>query len=239
MGFWHLESQSQSQKKNTIDPENIIINYGADSVRLFILSDSPPEKDVQWSEQGIMASYKFIQKLWNLHSNILQEINKDHPKDESIELTKFTNKFIKKMSENLENFSYNVIVANLHEMYSFLIKEINKNYKKKTILENYKKILIAINPIIPHLSTECLETIGEINELSWPSYDEKLLEENSIPIVIQINGKKRGLVNTKQNLTEQELIKLIEKDKNITKYLDGSTIKKKIYIKNKLMNIIV
>jgi leucyl-tRNA synthetase len=232
------ESMSKS-KKNTIDPENIIINYGADSVRLFILSDSPPEKDVQWSEQGIMASYKFIQKLWNLHSNILQEINKDHPKDESIELTKFTNKFIKKISENLENFSYNIIVANLHEMYSFLIKEINKNYKKKTILENYKKILIAINPIIPHLSNECLETIGEINELSWPSYDEKLLEENSILIVIQINGKKRGLINTKQNLTEQELIKLIEKDKNITKYLDGNTIKKKIYIKNKLMNIII
>ena len=138
-------------KKNTIDPENIINNYGADSVRLFILSDSPPEKDVQWSEEGIAASYKFIQKLWNLNSKILEEIEKDHPKDNSLELTKFTNKFIKKITHNLEFFSYNIIIANLHEMYSFLIKEINKGFKKETISENYKKILITINPIIPHL----------------------------------------------------------------------------------------
>ncbi|MDB0054438.1 leucine--tRNA ligase, partial [Candidatus Pelagibacter sp.] len=183
------ESMSKS-KKNTIDPEKIINNYGADSVRLFILSDSPPEKDVQWSEEGIVASYKFIQKLWNLHSQVLEEIKKDHPNDNSLELTKFTNKFIKKITHNLESFSYNIIIANLHEMYSFLIKETNKGFKKKTILENYKKILITINPIIPHLSNECLKNIGENNEIKWPSYDEKQLAENSNLIVIQINGKK-------------------------------------------------
>jgi len=156
------ESMSKS-KKNTIDPENIINNYGADSVRLFILSDSPPEKDVQWSEEGIAASYKFIQKLWNLHSKVLEEVEKNHPEDNNLDLTKFTNKFIMKITHNLENFSYNIIVANLHEMYSFLIKELNKGFKKKTILENYKKILITINPIIPHLSTECLKIIDENN----------------------------------------------------------------------------
>ena len=127
------ESMSKS-KKNTIDPENIINNYGADSVRLFILSDSPPEKDVQWSEEGIAASHKFIQKLWTLHSKILEEIDKNHPKDASEEFTKFTNKFIKKISNNLESFNYNIIIANLHEMYSFLIKEIINGYEKKTIL---------------------------------------------------------------------------------------------------------
>jgi leucyl-tRNA synthetase len=107
------ESMSKS-KKNTIDPENIINNYGADSVRLFILSDSPPEKDVQWSEEGIIASFKFIQKLWSLNEKVLGEINKDHAKDNSDELTKFTNKFIKKISNNLENFNYNIMIANLH-----------------------------------------------------------------------------------------------------------------------------
>ncbi len=84
-------------KKNTIDPEKIIKNYGADSARLFILSDSPPEKDVQWSEEGIIASFKFIQKLWTLNEKILDEINKDHTSDNSSEFTKFTNKFIKKL----------------------------------------------------------------------------------------------------------------------------------------------
>ena len=232
------ESMSKS-KKNTVDPENIINNYGADAVRLFILSDSPPEKDVQWSEQGIMASYKFIQKLWNLHSNILKEISKDHTKDESLDLIKFTNKFIKKITYNLENFNYNIIIANLHELHSFLIKEINKAYRKKTILENYQKILIAINPIIPHFSSECFELIGKIYEMAWPDYDDKQLEESSSLIVIQINGKKRGLINTKPNLTEEEIMKLIKEDEKLTKYLIGNNIKKKIYIENKLINIII
>ncbi|MDB9930999.1 leucine--tRNA ligase, partial [Candidatus Pelagibacter sp.] len=116
------ESMSKS-KKNTIDPENIIKNYGADSVRLFILSDSPPEKDVQWSDQGMMASFKFVQKLWTLNSKILDKIKDNDQHDESKNLTKFTNQLINKVTQNLEKFHYNVIVANLYEMYNFLIKE--------------------------------------------------------------------------------------------------------------------
>jgi leucyl-tRNA synthetase len=233
------ESMSKS-KKNTIDPENIINNYGADSVRLFILSDSPPEKDVQWSEEGIIASFKFIQKLWSLNEKVLGEINKDHAKDNSDELTKFTNKFIKKISNNLENFNYNIIIANLHEMHSYLSKEVIKGYQKKTILVNYKKILITMMPILPHLSNECIESIKtENDELYWPIYDEKQIKENSINIVIQINGKKRGLINTKLDLEEVDLFKLVKKDQNIYKYISDKEIKKKIYIKNKLMNIII
>ena len=90
-----IESMSKS-KKNTIDPEKIIDSYGADSVRLFILSDSPPEKDVQWSEVGIISSFKFLQKLWSLHLKILGEIKKEHKKDSGKNLLKFTHKFIKK-----------------------------------------------------------------------------------------------------------------------------------------------
>ena len=232
------ESMSKS-KKNTIDPENIINSYGADSVRLFILSDSPPEKDVQWSEEGIAASHKFVQKLWTLHLKIMEEVEKDHPKDENEEFTKFTNKFIKKISHNLESFSYNIIVANLHEMHSFLVKELNKCYQRKTILENYKKILITMNPILPHLSNECLEIIKENNEVIWPKYDEKQLEESSCLIVVQINGKKRGLINTNLNVTEKEIMELIYEDEKISKYLLDCNIKKQIYIKNKLINIIV
>ena len=233
------ESMSKS-KKNTIDPEKIIKNYGADSARLFILSDSPPEKDVQWSEEGIIASFKFIQKLWTLNEKILDEINKDHTSDNSSEFTKFTNKFIKKISNNLENFHYNIIVANLHEMHSFLTKEILKGYKKKTILQNYKKILITMMPILPHLSNECFESIkNEDEKINWPEYDEKQIIEESSTIVIQINGKKRGLINVKLDLVEEDLMNLINKDKKISKYLIDKEIKKKIYIKNKLINIII
>ncbi len=231
------ESMSKS-KKNTIDPENIIKNYGADAARLFILSDSPPEKDVQWSEEGIISSYKFIQKLWNLNSKILDEISKNHAQDHNEELKKETNKFLKKITENLENFSYNKIIANLYEIYSFLVKKIEKNYKKQTLIENYEKILLAIMPIIPHFSSECLEMI-KTDAFKWPTYDIALLEDENIIIVVQINGKKRGLIETKRNVSEEEIIDKLMSDINISKYVGDKNIKKKIFIKDKLINLII
>ncbi len=231
------ESMSKS-KKNTIDPENIISSYGADAARLFILSDSPPEKDVQWSEEGIISSFKFIQKLWNLNLKIIEEIEKDHEKDHNSEITKFTNKFIERMTKNLDSFGYNKLIANMHEMYSFLIKQVEYKYKKTTLKENYEKILTAINPIVPHLSNECLEMIS-CKKLTWPKYDPSLLREEKIKIVIQINGKKRGLVESKIDTNEENIFNIIQSDNKIMKYLENTTIKKKIYIKDKLLNIII
>ena len=232
------ESMSKS-KKNTIDPEKIISSYGADAVRLFILSDSPPEKDVQWSEEGIESSYKFIQKLWNLHLKIIEESNKNYEKDNDQEIDKFTNKFIKKITHNLENFSYNVIIASMHQMYSFIIKEISKKYTKQTLLNNYEKILIAITPVIPHFSNECLESINLNKKIIWPSYDEKLVVDEKIDFVIQINGKKRGILKVKRDIDETSLLNLIKENENLKKYVDAKTIKKKIFIKNRLINLII
>ena len=186
------ESMSKS-KKNTIDPENIIKNYGADSVRLFILSDSPPEKDVQWSDQGMLASFKFVQKLWTLNSKILDKIKNNDQGGEGNDLTKFTNQLINKITQNLEKFHYNVIIANFYEMYNFLIKEIDKPIKKEILIENYKKILILMNPFIPHFSNECLNTINE-NQINWPKISKKDLIEEDINFVVQINGKKRAIL---------------------------------------------
>ena len=166
------ESMSKS-KRNTIDPEKIINNYGADSARLFILSDSPPEKDVQWSDEGIASSHKFIQKLWLLNQKIMSEIEKNHNKDSGNKLTKYTNQFIKKMTDNLNSFSYNILIANLHEMYTFINKEIVNQYSRATIKENYKKILIVMMPIIPHFTLECMEKNNFKIDQIWPSYDLK------------------------------------------------------------------
>ena len=232
------ESMSKS-KKNTIDPQNIINDYGADSVRLFILSDSPPEKDVQWSEEGMSASYKFIQKLWNLHLKIMNEIKKNHADDNSESLIKFTNKLIKNISTNLESFSYNIIIANFHEMYSFLNKEIDKGYRQETIKENYKKILILMMPVLPHFANECLEMLNVNQELKWPTYDQDKLIESSVVIVIQINGKKRALIETERDIPETNFIELVKNDDKIRKYLENKPIKRKIFIKNKLLNLII
>ena len=233
-----IESMSKS-KKNTIDPEEIINNYGADAVRLFILSDSPPEKDVQWSEEGIASSSKFIQKLWSLHLKIINAIDKNYNKDSGENLMKFTHKFLKKITDNLNNFSYNVIIASLHEMYSFLSKEIENEYTANTLKENYIKILITIMPVIPHFSTECLNLLNINKEVDWPKYDVAVLEENFVNIVIQINGKKRGLLKAKKNILEKEILEDIKKDNTIMKYLSNSEIKRKIYVPNKLINIII
>ncbi len=232
------ESMSKS-KKNTIDPENIINNYGADAVRLFILSDSPPEKDVQWSEEGIVAAHKFIQKLWTMNLNIHKQIKKNNSEDSSDKLTKFTHRFIKKIESNLKNFSYNVIIANLYELHTFLTKEIERGYTQKTIKENYEKLLITMLPIIPHLANECLYMLNKNYEFNWPIYNDKLIEETKNLVVIQINGKKRGLMETENNISEKELVKLIMSDDKINKYVGDKIIKKKIFIKNKLINLIV
>tara|TARA_B100000674_G_scaffold281230_1_gene232547 strand:- start:2132 stop:4675 length:2544 start_codon:yes stop_codon:yes gene_type:complete len=232
------ESMSKS-KKNTIDPENIISNYGADAARLFILSDSPPEKDVQWSDEGINSSHKFIQKLWQLNQKIMEEMSKEHKNDSSNKLTKYTNQFIKKMTHNLETFSYNILIANLHEMNNFFNKEISSKYTKKTIFENYSKILITMMPIIPHFASECI-SINKFNiDTAWPSYDSSMLIEENVNIVVQINGKKRALINCKRDISEENLFKEIKNDIKINKYFSKDNFLKSIFIKNKLINIIV
>ena len=232
------ESMSKS-KKNTIDPETIIKDYGADAVRWFILSDSPPEKDIQWSSEGIQSSYKFVQKLWNLNYKILDEIKKNHQKDSDDEIDKFTNKFIKKVSHYLENFNYNIVVANFYEMYSFFSKVIDKPYEKNTLKINYLKILTTISPLIPHFACESLELFSEKTENVWPSYDEKFIKDDFIMYVVQINGKKRGLINSKNDITEEELIKKIMVNKDLNKHLKGKKIKKKIFVPNRLINLII
>ncbi len=233
------ESMSKS-KKNTIDPEDIIKNYGADSVRLFILSDSPPEKDVQWSEQGMHASYKFIQKLWTLHINITKKINfKSSKKKEIKNISKFTNQLINKVTRNIEKFHYNGAIANLYEMYNFMIKEIEQSLDLENLLDNYKKILLLMFPIIPHFASECLNDIKKINNKEWPEVDKKFLVDNEVEIVIQINGKKRSTIKCANNTKEENLIEIIKNNEKYKKFILNKKINRSIYVKNKLINLII
>ena len=232
------ESMSKS-KKNVIDPEFIIENYGADSVRLFILSDSPPEKDVQWSEQGMVSSYKFLQKLWILHNDIKNKISDERCEIFNKEFDEFINEMIAKISNNLEKFNYNVIIANMYQTYNFLSNFIKKNKNLKNLKENYEKILICFLPIIPHFINECLSDLGFNKTKEWPLYDKSFLEKQNISFVIQINGKKRGLLNVKKDINENELLEMIKIDKTMSKYFNVSDIKRVIFVKNRLINILL
>ena len=232
------ESMSKS-KKNTIDPEKIIEEFGADSVRLFILSDSPPEKDVQWSEEGMNSSYKFIQKLWVLNQKILEEIKSNHPSNSDNSIEKITNQFVKNVTNNIDNFAYNKIIANFHEMYSSLNKILSNKIEKERLIENYKKILITMSPVIPHFSKECLELIDEKEKIRWPEVNEEFLIEDKKNFVIQINGKTRGIIAADKNISEKILLTKINENSKLKNYIEGKTIKKKIFIAEKLINIIV
>ena len=234
------ESMSKS-KKNTIDPEQMIKDYGADAVRLFILSDSPPEKDVQWSDQGMIASYKFIQKFWILHKKIVlssqQQQKGDQGFNESIE--EFTNQTINKINVSLNKFSYNVIIANLHEIYTFFNKILEGKSFNKNLMANYIKILTIMLPITPHLASECLEEITTNKNYSWPEIKDKYLQSNLCKIVIQINGKKRGLILMKKNIKESDLIEEVKKTKELQRFIEEKIIIKTIFIKDKLINLIL
>ena len=232
------ESMSKS-KKNTIDPEKMIESYGADAVRLFILSDSPPEKDVQWSDEGMNSSYKFIQKLWSLNQKIINKIKEENSEDSDNLFEINTNQFISNVDDNINKFSYNKIIANFYELYSRLSKIIDNGYSKKTLLINYKKILIAMSPVIPHFSSECLEIINENKEITWPTVEKKFLIEEMTKIVIQINGKTREIIEMKRDSDEENIVNKIYQNEKLKKYVKGVKINKKIFIPNKLINIII
>ncbi len=232
------ESMSKS-KKNTIDPENIINDYGADAVRLFILSDSPPAKDVQWSDQGMKSAYKFIQKFWIMHKKIVDLINNKNCKNKSSSISEFTNQLIYKVTNNLEKFHYNVIIANFYKTYNFLIKEIEKDIKSDDLFINYSKILQIMHPVLPHITSECMKELNIIDKTNWPEINKKFLDKKNVNIVIQINGKKRGILNTQINLNEEKIMDEIKKNSKISQYITNKKITKSIFIKDRLINLII
>ncbi len=231
------ESMSKS-KKNTIDPEDIINDFGADAVRLFILSDSPPEKDVQWSEQGMVASYKFMQKLWILHQKFKEKIEEDST-SENNEISIFTNQMIEKINYNLEKFHYNVIIANIYEAYNFFNQKLNNKANKNILLDNYTKFLSIISPIIPHFASECLTDLKLNPFQKWPEIDRNLIKNDTIKYVIQINGKKKTTLESVRNITEEELIKEIMNNQNTKKIIENKKINKCFFVKNRLINILI
>jgi len=201
-----------------------------------MLSDSPPERDVQWSQEGVSAAFKFIQKIWKLNSEIMssKEINYG---SEDIVLKKAVNKTVYNVTKNLDNFQYNVVIANIHEIYNlFYDHVINNKTSSKTVKNEWEKITMLLMPLTPHLAHECCEKINK--NFYWPKYDPKLLKEENCTIVIQVDGRKRGTLEMPTNSKETMVIKKSKEIDNVLKHIQNTTIIKNIYIKNKLVNFI-
>jgi leucyl-tRNA synthetase len=235
------DSQAMSKsKKNIIDPDDIIKIYGSDAVRWFILSDSPPDRDIQWSDNGIQGAFKYIQKIWRTYEKI-ELYNKTKEETEN-EFIKITNILIKEITDCIEKFHINVAVAKLYVLLNKINEEIDKQtLTKEIILDAYKKYLIIISAFVPYIANECWEKISgkqDISLMEWPRIDEYFLHKENFNIVIQINGKKRAIIKANNNESEENIFSKSIAIKNIQDILKKENIKKKIFIKNKLLNIV-
>ena len=235
------DSQAMSKsKKNIIDPDDIIQVYGADAVRWFILSDSPPDRDIQWSDNGIQGAFKYIQKIWRTNEKL--KIYKKEKEEKNNTLIRNSNILIKEITDCIEKFHINVAVAKLYVFLNNINEEIEKqSLNKEDIVNIYKKYLIIVSAFIPYVANECWEKITgkqDITLQQWPNINEAFLQRENFDIVIQINGKKRAIVNSTNNESEENILSKSLAIKNIQVILDKKIIVKKIFIRNKLLNIV-
>ena len=235
------EAMSKS-KKNVVDPESMIEIYGADAIRWFMLSDSPPDRDIQWSNEGVSSAHKFIQKLWNINKKILERKDSNISQNEEKEFVSKFNKYLFKISNLIEKFHLNVAVANFYEITHLINDSITKNISTKCLIETQAKIMRIMMPFVPHIASECLFELEGKNfylKNDWPKINKSLLEEKEVVIVVQINGKKRGLLSTTKDIEEKEVVAKAKNIENIRKNLTNKKIIKNIFIKNKVINFII
>ena len=230
------ESMSKS-KKNTIDPEIMIKQYGADAVRWFIMSDSPPEKDVQWSDVGVASSNKFLQKIWNLNIEI---ISREEKKIDKKLIDKFNleiENLISKIDSTIDDFKFNVTIAHFYETYKIFNKYLKLELDNKCLKNNITKIMKLMIPFTPHLAHECLEFLNCDSPDKWPNIRKNSQEE--ISFAVQINGKTRDIIKTKKNLDEKEINEIVLNSSKAKKFIEDNKILKTIYVKNKIINYII
>ena len=233
------EKMSKS-KKNTIDPTNIIDLYGADTARWFMLSDSPPERDLEWIDTGVVASNKFIKKLWNLAIKTKDYKSNSNLEDENLEIK--LNEVIKDVTNNINLFHFNKSVANIHEYVNFISRlESSQKISKKCFTDAVKNLAVIIHPFVPHISEEIWNFMGRQGlcaNASWPKIKTKKIK-TKFNLAIQINGKTRSILEIEDSFREDEVFEKAKKDRKISKYINNKMIIKKIYVPKKVLNIVI
>ncbi len=234
-----IEKMSKS-KKNVVDPSDIILNYGADTARWFMLSDSPPERDLEWTDTGIASSNRFIKKLWETTKHITS-YNGESPKGDEELLIKL-NESILNVTNNISKFHFNKAVANIYELVNKVQENLKlKNVSSKTLREVFTKLSIIVHPFLPHISEEIWSMLGGkglcINQ-KWPSVEKNNFEKEII-YVIQVSGKMKSVLKANKDLDKESLINLAKKDKKVFNHLDNKKINKIIFIKNKVINFVI
>ena len=239
------ESMSKS-KRNVVDPEMIIKGYGADTARLFMLSDSPPERDLEWTEAGIRGAWRYLSAVWRL----VLDIAKSTQNNSNVETFEINNKHIRAIhcavhgdTNDLEKFHFNRAVARIRELTNTL-QSLDLDIKEEANIarQGAKNLIQLLSPMVPHIAEELWTLIGEkesIYETSWPVADEKYLTNTNVTVGVQVNGKKRGVINLPENHDEELAKKLALSETSVLRAIDGKNIKKIIVVQGKIVNIVI
>ena len=239
-------------KGNAVDPNELIKQYGADTVRLFVMFAAPPDQSFEWSDQGVQGASRYLNRLWNLVQNHIQSgviNNKDfnNSSDEVSELRNKTHQTLRKLKDDfLRRHAFNSAIASIMELTNAIPKKFlssqTSDIEKSAVNEAINIILIALSPIAPHITHSLWNQLGNkqaIIDVTWPEADEDLLEKQKIVIVIEVNGKRRATININPHLTQEEIQELAFQQENIKKYTMDKEIKKIIYVEKKLLNLVI
>jgi len=248
-----VEKMSKS-KKNVIDPQVIIDKYGADTARLFILFASPPEKTLEWSDQGVEGCYRFLKRVWSLVSKNLNDINQVLPyknsdgklESELKKLRRKTHETIKKVNKDIEDrFHFNTAISAIMELVNLASQiKVQSELGKKVMRETIENLIKLLSPFVPHFADELWSMLtGKEDDFlinhSFPTWDEKALEKDEKLIVVQVNGKVRAKLTVGANEKEEKIKDIALNDEKIKKFIENKNIMKVIYVKDKLVNIVV
>ncbi len=214
---------------NVVNPDDIVSNYGADTLRVYEMFMGPFDQSLPWSTESIIGSRRFLDKVFRLQ-------NKISNKNSNIEIEKVFHKTIKKVSEDIENFSFNTAISSMMVLVNEMEK--NENINKK----DFKMFLQILAPFAPHITEEIWQNLGEkrsIHTSSWPKYDKKKIIDDMIKIAIQVNGKVRSEIDINKDISEEKIKKIVINDKNVVAWIENKLIKRIIYVKGRIVNIVV
>ncbi|MEA3471696.1 MAG: leucine--tRNA ligase, partial [Thermodesulfobacteriota bacterium] len=247
------EKMSKSLK-NVVDPDYLIDRYGADTARIFCLFAAPPERDLEWSDQGVEGSFRFLGRVWRIVMDYLEDIEKIESFDDKAELdrdmknlNKKIHQTIKRVTRDIEDrFHFNTAISAVMELVNTLYQttrpEKGDGKALSVIRKAIENVIILLFPIVPHITEELWEIIGgkeKLSDISWPSYDEQIASEEEITIVLQVNGKVRSRIQVSADESDEKIKDSARKDERIQKFIGDKAILKEIYVPKKLVNIVV
>ncbi len=234
-------AKMSKSKANTIDPALAIEKYGADTIRLYILFAAPPEQDFEWIETSIEGVHRFLKRIYNFVSmNISILKAKYNEETKNKDLYYEINRCIQRYRKDLEKYQFNTMIASLMELFNYLSDFEPKTEEDKSTLKiGVLTLLTLLYPMAPHIASELLEMIGYEDDITLPEVDESALVKDKIEIPVQISGKVRSIVVVPSGADEKTVLKIAMQDEKIKRHVDGKQIKKIIFIKDKLINIVI